>query len=101
MTEKQTVKNGFGVSIVVCCASCMFKEFKSEKERLCTLIRKPTHPSEYCNSWRMDPHLENAGKGDGRIRKKEWLEYVAEHGRTSQSIRDFEQKHGSIFLKGK
>lgn len=98
MEEKKTEKNQFGINVVVCCASCRFKEYKNDKERLCKLSGESTHPSEYCNSWKMAEHLNNAGKGDGRVKKKEWIDYVKVNGKSDQSRLDFERRNGSIYL---
>lgn len=99
MEERKTVKNDYGVDIVVCCASCMSKGFKNEKERKC--LRRHgavTYPSEFCDDWRMAENLQRAGRGGGRVRKRAWLKYVEEHGKSDQTIKDFERKNGSRFL---
>lgn len=98
MTDLKTEKNQFGINIVVCCASCQFKEYKNDKERLCKLSGESTHPSEYCTTWKMAEHLQNAGKGDGRVKKKAWIDSVKVNGKSDQARRDFERKNGSIYL---
>lgn len=95
---EQQVKNNFGINIKVCCASCQFKEYKDDKERVCTLSHLATHPSEYCTSWKMAENLMNIGKGGGRVKKKTWLEYVKEHGYSDQSVIDFERQFGSRYM---
>lgn len=99
--EKTTVKNNFGVDIVVCCASCEFKAFKNDKARLCTLSKLETHPSEFCSSWKMADHLQLCGRGGGRVKRKAWFDYVKEFGRSEHSIKEFERQYGSRFLNNK
>ena len=101
MTEKQKVKNEYGIDIVVCCASCANKDIRNNHERTCRPVNKPTHPSEFCKSWRMAEHLKNAGRGGGRVKKKAWIDYVKDNGRTDQAQRDFERANGSIYLSNK
>ena len=97
-TEKKTVKNGYGIDIVVCCASCRFKMLEDGKKRKCKLAGTETYPSEHCSSWKMEEHLGNAGKGGGRVRKKAWLQYVLDNGKSDTTQRMFERKNGSIYL---
>lgn len=95
------VKNALGIDIVACCASCFFKDYKNDKERICKLSNTTTHPSEYCTTWKMAEHLQKAGMGGGRIKKKAWIDYVKENGRSEETIRKFEHRYGSRYLDGK
>lgn len=98
---EQQVKNNFGINIKVCCASCQFKEYKDDKERICKLSKLATHPSEYCTSWKMEEGLMNIGKGGGRVKRKKWFEYVKEHGYSDKSVLEFEKEFGSRYMDGR
>lgn len=98
---EQQVKNNFGISVKVCCASCMFKEYKDDKERICKLSKTITHPKEYCTLWKMADGLKNIGKGGGRVKRKTWFDYVKIHGYSEQSVKDFEKEFGSRYMDGR
>lgn len=99
--EENYVKNAFGIDIKVCCASCKFKDYKNDKERICKLSNTTTHPSEYCSTWKMGEHLEKAGMGGGRVKKKAWLDYVYQNGKSQAAQMEFERKNKSIYLDGR
>lgn len=98
---KPTVKNSIGVDIVICCASCQYKEFKDDKERVCKITGTVTYPSENCTNWRMSEKLQNVGKGGGRVKKKAWFKFVAENGNSEFAIKQFEKQYGSRFIDGR
>lgn len=111
-------KNKFSISIKKCCASCKFKQM-DVRVRFCTIGEGIVSPQSVCGSWQMNPDLDNAGKGGGRIKKKKYLNicldrldednYLAiEHKRkkmphkrlTLQQIRsDYEKKYGDIYFE--
>lgn len=98
---EQQVKNNFGINIKVCCASCRFKEYKDDKERICTLSHGVTTPKEFCTSWKMAEGLMNIGKGTGRVKRKTWFDYVKIHGFSEKTVHDFEHQYGSRYLDGR
>lgn len=104
MRDKSFIKNQHGTAIVMCCASCRFNKgiSNSTKERrICGLDSDEVLPFQLCSQWEMNPVLNNAGNGDGRVKRKEYIKFVAENaGRYSiHEIREeFEKKHGSRFL---
>lgn len=111
-------KNKFGVSIKKCCASCKFKQM-DVRVRFCTRGEGIVSPHSICEDWTMNPDLDNAGKGGGRIKKRSYLincldrldedNYLAierkrkklPHKRlTLQHIRsDYEKKFGDIYFE--
>ena len=99
MMDKVTVKNKYGVTVVCCCASCKHKLFKDDKTRDCALGERGVKPSYLCSSWMMEPHLDEAGRGDGRIRRGEYLKFILKNGgKTDGLIAFYESKYGSRFL---
>lgn len=67
--------NNMGIPIKKCCASCEHKRFDN-KNRICLLGEGMVPPSYVCKRWRMSSNLLNVGKGDGRIKKREYLMYA-------------------------
>lgn len=67
--------NNMGIPIKKCCASCDYKRFDN-KNRLCVLGEGIVPATYVCRQWRMSPRLFNVGKGDGRIKKREYLMYA-------------------------
>ena len=51
---KNQVKNGFGIRIKRCCASCAYKELtRLVTQRRCTKHRENVKPSDVCKDWEM------------------------------------------------
>lgn len=117
--EKCIIKNSNGVSIVKCCASCKHKKLDN-RQRLC-MAGEGLVPSDYlCPEWEMNPVYEKLGNGDGRIKNPMYLRYALDRTyederkallaqeshktftRTPLVIirREFEELHGSIYMKG-
>lgn len=99
-----TVTNKYGIKIKKCCASCLHKRLNNEKTRNCTLGETNVNPKYLCPSWAMsvEPNLDNAGKGGGRIRKKEWFAFLdkSPHGDIEITEKEFNKKYGSRFITG-
>jgi hypothetical protein len=100
---KATCKNKNGVDIVMCCASCIHNAGLSSKttlKRRCSDAGTEVPNDFLCAEWEMKPHMQNAGSGFGRVKKKEYLEYVLENsGKESlDKIRyTWEKLYGSRF----
>ena len=62
----KTVKNEYGISIKVCCASCVFKALDSGGLRICTNGRGHVKRTDSCDGWMMKKGFEKAGKGGGK-----------------------------------
>lgn len=93
-------KNKYDTPIVMCCASCKFKEFKDEKYRTCKLGYSRTKPNYICAAWEMADNLDSAGRGGGGIKKREYLQFVINNlnkGSLEEIQREFEKEHGSIW----
>ena len=115
---KNIERNGYGVDIVMCCASCLYKML-DQRTRICVAGEGSVPSSFLCKGWKMAESLKNVGIGNGKVKRKAYLEYCAEvlvednelavaaaenkrsYQRTTLSeIRSsFEKKHGSIWEK--
>lgn len=110
----RTTKNGYGVEIVMCCASCAHKEYDTDKTRICTNGEGMTRPSSFCTRWQMKSGLDKAGKGGGGVKTPQYLRYVLdrqfqerqliESGKMLQRTsleeirREYVKEHGPIFI---
>ena len=87
----KTVQNEYGISIKVCCASCVFKALDSGGLRICTNGRGHVKRTDSCDGWMMKRGLENAGKGGGKVKKGDYLRFNHEQ----------RQREMQLFLDGK
>ena len=72
-------RNAQGIAVKKCCASCAYKELTSgRKTRHCMIRDEKVKPCEYCSLWVMNTQLDAAGTAKGRIKRKEYLEYLTE-----------------------
>lgn len=113
------VKNDYNCTIVKCCASCANQNPISDKQRLCLSGEGNVSPHYLCPMWKMRESLKNAGKGDGRIKKKSYLMRVintisdeqAAYERLPKNMRsqfpwtsiteirsNFEKEQGTVYL---
>ncbi len=96
--SKQFVKNKYGISIVKCCASCKHHDSKGEdKVRYCKKGYGKHYLDYYCGrDWEMNPSLNNAGSGGGKVKKPEYIRYITSNPNRTAS--DFERLYGSRYL---
>ena len=117
MTKKKGCiykKNAFYIEVKECCRSCAMKELTRAKgTRWCRSKKQEMKPDEVCRYWRMSRQLRMAGFARGRVKRVEYLLYLAavredegkaaEQGQevTPLSIEEvraqFEQQFGSIY----
>lgn len=86
---KQFVTNRCGIQVRKCCASCINKCLSSTSQRTCALRGKKEEVDKLhvCSKWQMEPSFDNAGDGQGRVKKKDFLMFVMLRRRTeAQSI---------------
>lgn len=75
MRKEIFVNNKYGVSIKMCCASCINRKVDN-RTRLCT-AGEGTVTSDYvCKAWELSPCLEQAGKGGGNVKKSMYLKFA-------------------------
>ena len=101
-------KNRFGIQIKKCCASCKHHtDGEKDNKRKC-LRYGVEHSLDYlcAKGWEMmrpgnppkpgELNLDNAGKGDGRVKKPQYIKYVLDHGPGHADL--FEMQYGSRYL---
>lgn len=74
MESDEFTRNGYGVRIRKCCASCRHKAIDS-RLRLCMKGEGHVSPTSVCEMWECNPPLMSAGKGDGMIKDPMYLRY--------------------------
>ena len=87
----KTVQNEYGISIKVCCASCVFKALDSGGLRICTNGRGHVKRTDSCDGWMMKKSFEKAGIGGGKVKKGDYLRFNHEQ----------RQREMQLFLDGK
>ena len=114
--KHQVIRNLHGVEIKKCCASCRFKDLtRLMTARFCTEHHKSVKPNGCCKQWAMSEQMESAGRGCGKVKRKEYLRYVLAvreeealasqrglnplHKTIDQIRKEFEKNHGSIYLE--
>lgn len=106
--KKAFYRNGYGVNIVMCCASCAHKVFDKGGLRVCTKGEGTVRTSYLCSDWVLSPKLDNAGKGGGKVKKKDYLKFVLNYPRpkpkegfvTLSEIREvYEKLYGQIYME--
>ena len=118
-TEKCTIKNRYGITVVMCCASCKHKRLDNNM-RLCTKGEGAVPPNYICPDWEISDTFNKPYKGDGRVKTQRYLQYaldrITEDDRQavlasaakkiykrvsiSQIRDDFEKEYGHIYIKG-
>jgi len=95
---KKFYKNKYNINIVMCCASCRHHMVKGEDNvRMCKKYHMANESDYLCTSgWEMDPSLDNAGKGGGKVKRGEYLRYVLNKG--ILNAEEWEKEHGSKYL---
>ena len=116
--QKQTeyVANGYGIAIPKRCATCAHKgQTRLMTRRQCLVHEKEVKPKNVCSLWSMSDQMKAAGRGQGMVKRRAYLEYLASVRETEQEARRigltitsktnedirrlFEQEHGcSIFI---
>ena len=102
------VKNRHGIRIKRGCYSCRHQKFcDSEKTRFCKMDKQEHPRCHLCEHWKMKPSLQKAGNSGGRVKRHEYLDFIAamraqegdEESRDVASIRaEFERLFGSIYV---
>lgn len=107
-----SLKNKYGIRILKGCQSCKFNG-------------KDTHPHECnarkdktpCDKWELRRGLDNAGKGNGKVKRAEYLQFVLDRLSRSQTInisaeyledpesymmsmrKEFQENHGKVYYR--
>ncbi len=70
------MKNRNRIEIKECCGSCQHKEILPDGTRVCKLMEMIMESGFRCNQWGLEEHLQHAGEGWGRVKKKAYLAFV-------------------------
>ncbi len=111
-----SVRNAHGAKVKRCCASCQHKCVDGEGKRICAQMMLKVQQKFKCKQWQMSDGLKNAGKSEGKIKRKEYLAFLLEVRRdesddiqrgiitkqerkTLKEIRQlFTEKYGNIYV---
>ena len=64
-----SVRNVRGVKVKKCCASCAFKDYDAEGERICKMWGGvEVGAKDRCKLWQMSDGMKNAGRFKGVVR---------------------------------
>ena len=113
--KKEFTKNIHGKIVKKCCASCAYKDLsKANHTRYCTQRKKEVKACGHCRLWEMSKQAQMAGWSQGRVKRKEYLEYLLRECEDwklatqlglhvkMKSIEElrvkFEQEQGSIYI---
>lgn len=115
LKKTETTRNGFGVKVKKCCASCQNKTIENDGTRVCGLMQLIMGQKDACPKWKASNSVEVAGMSGGKVKRKAYLMFVlavrseeneaiqkgiiTEQGRKSlEQIREeFTKEHGSIY----
>lgn len=94
--------NQYNVGIKQCCASCEFRTIGKNGCRHCTKNDILVSSTYTCKDWSLHPKFDNAGKGDGKIKKVEYLRAVIDTSRQpGKGLEGFrkqwEEQNGCIY----
>ena len=111
VVKKEFTKNRYCIDIVKCCASCVHRlPSKRDGVRLCAKGHGEHYLDYLCDDdWEMNPDLDNAGKGGGRVKRKAFLLMMADAysgGLISTEqhrmlVEEWRRKYGSEYLAKK
>ena len=113
--KKVFTRNVHGITVKKCCASCVYKDLnKANHVRFCTQHKKEVKACSLCSLWEMSKQVQLAGWSQGRVKRKEYLEYLLKECEDwklatqlglhvkMKSIEElrvkFEQEQGSIYI---
>jgi hypothetical protein len=85
-TRNEMKKNAFFIKVKKCCCSCTHKDLtRAVGSRWCEKHDKAVKPGGCCKCWRMSRQLQMAGFARGRVKRVEYLLYLAA-GREDESL---------------
>jgi hypothetical protein len=106
MEKNKYFVNRHGIRIVKCCSSCENKHYDRGNQRVCVHLGCLVRKNGLCKDWKMSACYDYAGIGDGRVKKKAYLDFVGKQrkeGITDIAVirAEFEKENGSIYLNNK
>ena len=73
-----STRNSHYINVRRMCASCHRRTVDDEGDRICEPTQKMVEQKSKCRYWQMSAAMMNAGKGLGRIKRREYLMFVIE-----------------------
>ena len=109
------VTNSSGIAVRKACMSCAHKSCtRLWTARYCEVRHRDVGRNNVCKDWQMSEALQAAGRSEGRIKRREYLIYLASVRadeeiarqlrvnypfKSIEAIRsEFEKEHGSIYI---
>lgn len=105
------IRNQYDVRIKCACMSCSSCTPDIEGQRCCQFHGIKVFPDDYCSNYEVKSGLLKAGKGDGRVKNKRYLDYLVSMNKENLKrgskknldAKDVEasymEKYGSIYIK--
>jgi hypothetical protein len=76
--QQKSMRNQHGAEIKKCCASCQHKENGNDGGRICSLMQIAVGQQFTCPQWAVADGLMNAGRSQGKVKRREYLMFVFE-----------------------
>lgn len=101
--------NTYGIPIKICCASCKHCDHsRASPPRLCLRYGCVISRCRQGRDWQMSKAMKAVGKGNGKIKRKEYLRYLLQtrqdeeqSGKRPKGItqirKDFEKQFGDMY----
>lgn len=105
----------YGVKVLKGCVSCVYKD-RDEHPSECDKVKSSKYHPHVCPKWEARFNIDAMGKGDGKVKRREYLEFVLERlsNDNSENIstlhpaelkkyitalrKEFEEKNGDIYI---
>lgn len=107
----EEIYSKFGNKIKKCCASCLHNRgAEREKTRICDAGKGTVVQTFSCDTYETRPSLMNAGKGGGRVKRREYLYFLLNHDMPTdpdkrftfkEAREEFKKKYGDIYINKK
>ena len=115
MEQMTMVRNSSGIPIIKACMSCAHKSCtRLWTARYCEQHQIDVGRDDVCEQWEMSETMKAAGRSEGKIKRREYLIYLASVRadeeiarqlrvnypyKSIEAIRsEFEKEHGSIYF---
>ena len=82
------MRNSHGIHINICCASCQHKSHDYEGNRLCEPTQVMVPQDFHCPLWEAEKRFQNAGRSGGKVKRREYLQFVRDIQLQKQAAAD-------------
>ena len=77
-SQQKSMRIQHGIEIKKCCASCQHKKNGNDGGRICSLMQIVVGQQFTCPKWAVADGLMNAGRSQGKVKRREYLMFVFE-----------------------